>query len=482
MRNSAAAPLSADANFTIALGVVAFLLRAGVGLWLAREPVWDGHYYHFGAERIAQGLGYSEDVFVGGLSVWKPWVHYPVGYSAFLAIFYRIFGSGLEVAPLANALVGACTVVLTFRIACTLLSPVRARIAGALVALHPGLIAYTAAVMTEGLASCLLLTAAWFLIRTRNSHTGAILYGCALGLGTLVRPTSLLALPLLAFIDFKGWKAVIVRLLIATAACLLVVSPWTIRNCVRMDGCALVSTNGGWNLAIGALTDTGRFRTLRGSDGCPNVTGQVQQDRCWAEVGLRTIAKDPARWLGLIPDKLRQTFNHESFIVEYVHEADPKRWDEALRSRARAWLTGLHWLLLWVSAFSIVSLRPFAAWWRSSNNPVRTGARVAQGALFLLILVGGIGALMSDFHPFWPFAVAPALLAYVRLPGAPDLGPVARYLFGLTLSTALVHAVFFGDDRYHLVITPVLCILAARAFFIPTPGQSEVGFEAARNS
>jgi hypothetical protein len=37
-------------------------------------------------------------------------------------------------------------------------------------------------------------------------------------------------------------------------------------------------------------------------------------------------------------------------------------------------------------------------------------------------------------------------------------------LFGLLGVTTLTHAVFFGEDRYHLVVSPVLCILAAAAF------------------
>jgi hypothetical protein len=34
---------------------------------------------------------------------------------------------------------------------------------------------------------------------------------------------------------------------------------------------------------------------------------------------------------------------------------------------------------------------------------------------------------------------------------------------GLVATTALTHAVFFGDDRYHIVISPALCLLAAAA-------------------
>ena len=137
-----------DVAFSWALGMVALLPRLFVAIAWSREPVWDGHYYHLGASRIAAGLGYSEDVIIRGVSVWKPWTHYPVGYSALLGFFYKIFGDHLLVAPLVSALLGSATAVLLHRIALPHLGPTRARIAGALAALHPGLIAYSALVMT----------------------------------------------------------------------------------------------------------------------------------------------------------------------------------------------------------------------------------------------------------------------------------------------------------------------------------------------
>ena len=97
-------------GFTLGLTLLALLPRLYVALAWAKEPVWDGHYYHFGATRIAAGLGYSEDVIRNGLSLWKPWTHYPVGYSAFLAPFYALLGPHLWVAPLLNALTGAALV------------------------------------------------------------------------------------------------------------------------------------------------------------------------------------------------------------------------------------------------------------------------------------------------------------------------------------------------------------------------------------
>jgi hypothetical protein len=33
----------------------------------------------------------------------------------------------------------------------------------------------------------------------------------------------------------------------------------------------------------------------------------------------------------------------------------------------------------------------------------------------------------------------------------------------LLATTVLMHAVFFGEDRYHMVVTPIFCMLAAAA-------------------
>lgn len=98
--------------FGVILFVVAFVPRFLVSARLHPEPVWDGHYYDFGARRIAEGMGYSDSVAIAGASVWHPWCHYPVGYSAFLGFFYKVFGTGAMVAQLVNTTVGALVVLL----------------------------------------------------------------------------------------------------------------------------------------------------------------------------------------------------------------------------------------------------------------------------------------------------------------------------------------------------------------------------------
>jgi hypothetical protein len=458
LRSGATAKVE-DVAYSWALALVALLPRLFVAIAWAREPVWDGHYYHLGATRIAAGLGYSEDVLIRGVSVWKPWTHYPVGYSAILGFFYKIFGDHLLVAPLLSAGLGAASAVLIHRIALPYLGAARARVAGGLVALHPGLIAYSALVMTEIPSAFLIVLLVWVLLRFRGTWQSVVFGGLILGVLTLMRPASLLLFPLAALSEPRPLLRAILRSAALLVVTLAVVLPWTARNCMRMDGCALVSTNGGWNLAIGAITETGRFQTLRGKDGCPNVTGQVQQDDCWGKIGWQKIRQSPARWLSIAPKKLAQTFDHESFAVEYVHEADPGAWPDSRREAARGLLTSAHLALLAFAALSIVAL---------PLGRLRKNEQYAQIGLLVALSTLVFYGVADEQHPFhWLVVVAP-LLAFVPLPGRPYLGGVGRMLMFTVLLTALTHVVFFGEDRYHLFLSPLFCLLAAAAL---RPGE-----------
>lgn len=449
-----------DWAFTIALVVVALAARVLAALVFAREPVWDGHYYHFGAQRLASGLGYSEDVTIAGRVAWKAWTHYPVGYSGFLSLFYRVFGSGIGTAPVVGAAVGSAVVALVHRVGRYTTTTNRARVAGALAALHPGLILYSAVVMTELLGGLCLLGTAWAALAIRHPGARLVASGVLFGCGALVRPSSLLVLPALAFCTGRGFWQKVWHTAVIGLVGLLVILPWTVRNCRVMDGCALISTNGGWNLAIGALTDTGRFRTLRAADGCPVVTGQVQQDRCWAERGREIIAADPIAWLRKIPAKLSQTYDHESFAIEYLHEAAPELWPEARRQAGRRLLTFFHRLLVAAAALSPIALvtvyRP----------PSRS---LAQWALTALTVAYASFSFFADEPAFYPLAALAPLLAYLPLPGRPPLSGALAFAHGAVLATTITHAAFFGEDRYHLVVTPVLCLLAAAALRAPRP-------------
>ena len=446
-----------DAAFALALFVAAFALRLAIVHAFGAEPTWDGQFYHRGALSIAEGQGYSEPTLIGGEPGRAPWSHYPVGYSAFLGAAYALFGAGASTALVANAVVGALTAVLAFLFAFDMLGRGRARVAGALVAVHPGLSLYCALVMTEPLAGFLVLLTGYLARRFGGHRFGVVASGVALAASAFVRPQSLLTLPLLAFL-FRGSLA---RRLLRTAAtgatCLALIAPWTLRNCSVLDGCTLISTNGGWNLAIGALSDTGRFRPLTPEDGCAGIEGPVAQDRCWGDRGWAQIRRDPWAWLAHIPDKLRHTYNHESFAVAYLAEAKPQEWERDHTWHVMNVMTGLHHLLMFVAALGTVGRLSRRSW------------REHWGSVVILLGLVAFAAYALSFpaRPLFWIGVAIPLLGVARLPGAPPINDGLRYMFGLLAITSLTHMVFFGDDRYHLAISPVFCLLAAAALRRP---------------
>src|SRR6185503_15360527 len=113
--------------------------------------------------------------------------------------------------------------------------------------------------------------------------------------------------------------------------------------------------------------------------------------------------KDPLGWLALAPKKLGQTYDHESFAIEYLREADPRTWPEARRVAGRTLLSTTHRALLIVAALGAV------AW------PRREELRSKKGGTQLAALIGvvalGAWAIIDVRHPFFWLAVTAPLLA-----------------------------------------------------------------------
>jgi hypothetical protein len=463
-RNRGAAPQNSILWFSFAVFVIALIPRVYVATAWSHEPVWDGHYYHFGATRIAEGFGYSDGRMTPNGEEWHPWCHYPVGYSGFLAIFYWLFGASARVGVLVGAFVGAFTALTVFHLALKFLSPRRALVSGLICALHPGLILYAGLLMTEPLAAWGLLLAPLAVLSFRDRpRLGFASSGLVFGLTTLVRPQTLLLVPLLPLLFrarsrvrrtasfYRDGAIAGILTLIGTFA---VVLPWTARNCAVMDGCALVSTNGGWNLAIGSSPHaTGRFDGISGKDGCREVTGQVQQDRCWWEQGKTWIREDPTRYVSLIPKKLAFTFDHQSFAVGYLAQSDTAAWSEERRATYRKAL-GIAQYALWFLVALAVLPRPktdrfdILAW--------------GLGIVTAATLIDGI---FAEPPSLWRAALLIGAIAFIRIirrcPSAQD--EITGYVGAMILSLALIHAIFFGEDRYQIVITPALTLLAGAA-------------------
>lgn len=378
---------------------VTVALRA---VWLARFPpviAWDGIIYARTALRIARGLGFIDTW--NNLPPYKPTAFYPVGYPALLGLGHALAGPSPWVAGGLNVLAAGVAVGGIVALARRCFGAGREHLPAALYALSPGAVMYASTFMTETVSGALVTLTVVLAARHAAEGRGrdAALAGLLLGASGLVRPQVLALAPLLAWLAAPegGWRARLRTVTLMGVMACAVVLPWTARNCARLDGCALVSVNGGSNLWIG--TDPaaeGNYRDLRFGEGCDRTHGEVAKDRCYGREARGRIAAAPLDWLALAPLKVQALLDYEAAPAVYLRFAGV--FTPARAERFIAWMTAWHRVTLALALLALVTLR--------------------------------------------------ASSSALRLCGAAVAGTVA------------VHCVFFGGDRYHFVFTPLVCVIA----------------------
>jgi hypothetical protein len=420
------------------IALVALIARMAVVLWARTRirPTADASYYQTIAERIAAGHGYTW-LWPDGAVTYA--AHYPVGYPALLAPLYRLAPEPWLAMTL-NAVLAAASVLAIHRL---LARYGRAATIGSfLVALHPGLIAYTPALMTEGVAGSLLICAAWSVAWARRGLRSRrlLLVGVLLGIATLLRPQLILVAPAFgwaaASAPGRRWLAAVVVTLLAVGVCL----PWTLRNCARMGRCAFVSYNGGWNLLIGTNpTAHGQFAPLEVPPQCREVFDEAGKDSCFGAAARQKIAADPVSWLARTPQKLRATLDYCGAGSWYLHQSNP----EAFSARAKLVLGVVE--TVFERALLILALL-------ACRPPPRARRRTLAGAIVAAAAV---------------CALTPAgWLAHLGLLGSLSFASKRLHVVRTTTFAALgsvivVHAIFFGGGRYQLPALPFIAALAA---------------------
>jgi 4-amino-4-deoxy-L-arabinose transferase-like glycosyltransferase len=217
------------------LGLVAFAIRFAYILVIAKAPVGvggDAGFYHSAANLIAHGHFYEREIFG---HAYKTTEHPPL-FSLVLSASSVFGGDSLLAHRIVSIAIGSCSVMLIALLGRRVGGETVGWVAGAIAAIYPPLVTADGLVMSEPLF-VLLVTAALLLalaLTGRPSVLGSASLGVLVGLAILTRGEAVLLLPLLA------WPAAFARqrsgrgarLLAATAATVLVVSPWVIRNAV----------------------------------------------------------------------------------------------------------------------------------------------------------------------------------------------------------------------------------------------------------
>ena len=464
MTEAAAAGMRKRERGRIVLVVAtALAARLAVVTWAFGRfpPAADGKYYHLLAERLAAGAGYTWLWPDGAVT---PVAHYPVGYPGLLAAGYALFGASSPWAMVLGALLGASLAGAAY-VAARPWGVRAASLAGLFVALSPALVPYAAALMTEvvaaaliGLATALLIGAA--ATSTLRARVAAASVGLLLGAATLVRPQLLLLVPAFAWLAAAGLRhagRVIVAAAVALGA-VVVVAPWTFRNCRAMDRCAVVSVNGGWNLLIGAQTTSGAWEELRVPAPCREVWDEAKKDACFEREAWRAIRADVPAALARVPRKLSVTFDYFGGAPWYFHESNAAAFGE----RAKLVLGSLD-----LVASRVMLALALVAAFRRARAPSRSAHASAQPAVaaplplrravvFVVFLVSIVSALTRHAAPGYA-----GLLVLIALAGPYSareaIWPVTA---AVVASVALIHGVFFGAGRYGLVAAPFVAALA----------------------
>ena len=431
------------------IGAAGLVLRLAAVIWGASRfpPAADGTFYDTVARRIADGEGYTW-LWPDGAVTYA--AHYPVGYPAMVGALYAVFGPTPAAAMVFNAILGALAVVASYWLGAEFAARRWAALAALIAAVHPSLVLYTPALMTEGATAALYVIAAWGACHwARKAGLGpGWLLGVVLGVTLLVRPQSLLLVPVIGAVAAhrergsepaaKSSRRITstfwFRAVMLTSVALLVCAPWTLRNCQRMGRCVLVSANGGWNLLIGtaeqakgawiALTDMGVPVE------CREVFEEALKDACFGEAAVRRIRERPGVWLGLAPSKWGATFDYPAAPAHYLRMSNPALFSHDDEQR----------LVVVETAFSrVLSALALLGFWGLPGP-----ARRLRG------LFAALG-LLSLALPFaWVATLCLLALGAIQWRVLTAARPLAVALAALGL-TALIHAVFFGAGRYALV-------------------------------
>ena len=374
----------------LAAAAVGLLIRVAIAIWGASRflPAEDGRFYHVIAGRIANGDGYTW-LWPDGVVSYA--AHYPVGYPALVGALYAVFGARPIWAMLLSALLGGLSVLAAHQIAATVATRRGALLGAAAVALHPGLVFYTPALMTEGVTASLVALLGWLCVLTRRApaRRGLLLLlalGACFGIVTLVRPQLLLLAPVFGALAAPATRSRLGAAVITTALAVTVCLPWTLRNCQRMDRCVFVSANAGWNLLIGSTEGaTGSWVPIEGErvpPSCRSVHGEAAKDRCFGDAALHRILEAPLGFIALTPAKLAVTFDYAGAAGWYLHASNPVLFSE----RHKEWLGVVE--TLWQRLILALSLLAVAR----AEGPRARVRLVLAGVLVLMLAAWSVDA------------------------------------------------------------------------------------------
>lgn len=404
----------AAAQWGFGLFGFAALLRIAWVLLVPSVPVSDFREYMDLATRLLESGRYVNEAGV-------PTAFRPPGYPVFLALLHAVFGPSAFPIKCSNALVGAATCVLVWRLARTVVPEGPARLAGMMVALLPSQVGYSSLVASE-VPFTALQTGALLLVAEslRLPDRRALLFGACAGLAlsaaAMMRPTVAL-LPLVVCAVVLSAAGAKRGLPIAVALCIAFAPApiaWGMRNAAALGAFQPFSTNGGVNFHFGnnAITNGTGLELL---DPRVDATSAITDEVARNAEGWRLGA---AYWRG----------NPGAGMV--------------LAARKLAWLLATDGV--------------WTRWAMISADPAPPAS--ARGAVLV--------ASNAAWYALLGLAGLELLLMRWRRAARDSAEPLGELML---LYTVVLTAAFIGQERYHFPMVPAMAVAAATfaARFVP---------------
>ena len=257
-------------RFGVALAGIA---AVGLGVRVAAVMAWyrhlplgptDNYFYWAQAKAVARGAGYINPFEAGEVAS----AAHPPLYSTYLAVFARVgLDSPLQF-RLASCLLGLATIVVIGITARRIAGDRAGLVAAGVAAVFPPLWIADGTLVSESMYALIiaLVLLAGHTMTTRQDLRSAAVLGVAVGLATLTRSEGLalvvlLVWPLAALARSLPWRRRLGLATVATAAAVVTISPWVVRNMVQFEQPVYLSDSTGYVMALGNCDETysGRY-------------------------------------------------------------------------------------------------------------------------------------------------------------------------------------------------------------------------------
>lgn len=402
--------------FAVAAITIGVVLRLRWVLQSRVTPVDDTLFYYQHAVDLAHGRGYIDPV-TGSITAFIP-----PGYAFLLGGLFWVTGSdSTRAGALMNVALALAGMVFVYLIARHFFGAWAARAGVLAVALFPSQIMYTPALHADILAQTLVLGVIWAALVAKRPVVAGVLAGC-LAL-TAPRELALVLALVLAWRFAMPWRSALKLGAITSAAAVAVVLPWTIRNAVQLHAFVPIATNGGENLWIG--NNPQAYGSWMAWDGGGRTGG-------WA-----------------YPEDEVATDRH------YRNEALQYAFQHPIRT-VKLWKTKILYSLQMDSGY----LGHFAFTGRDhplSSDDVQELAHRADRYFDAVLLLGLFTSLLILL---WRHRARQLVVVFVML--------------------LVPSSVFFGMDRYHITMIPLLSMFAAAGLVWAIEGSREYARRAAR--